>query len=186
MKLTINLAEIPEEGRTYLWDTQSGEANAVLADLIGKNTYSAEFTIRPLNSKDFEMSGVISTKIPDQCSRCGTDIQFPITEKYREILIPKQDQPRNSKYSKVNHISDLSGDETDFCEYEGQNFDMAEYLHEVIALATPYNPVCPKQDNPNCSIYTNPEPEQGFIYNEEMPAEKPESPFAALKNLKLN
>ncbi|MBO9668216.1 MAG: DUF177 domain-containing protein, partial [Bdellovibrio sp.] len=158
----------------------------VLADLVGKNPYETEFFIRPLNSKDFELTGKIATKVPEQCSRCGTDIAFPIDEKFKEILIPKQDQPRGGKYAKVNHVSDLPEGGPDFCEYEGQHFDMGEYLHEVVALAIPYNPVCPKTDNPECTIYTNPEPEQGVIYNEEMPTEKPESPFAALKNLKLN
>ncbi|WP_413293977.1 YceD family protein [Bdellovibrio sp. HCB185ZH] len=184
--MKINLAGIPEDGATYVWTRQTGEANAVLADLIDKEAYTAEFTIRPLNSKDFDMTGKIVTKEPCQCSRCGNDIKLPINAKFHEILIPKQDQPRNSKYSKVNHQSDIPEGEVDFCEYEDQGFDMAEYLHEVIALATPFNPVCPKEDNPECSIYTNPEPEHGFIYNEEMPVEKPESPFAALKNLKLN
>jgi uncharacterized protein len=184
--MKINLAGIPEDGVTYVWTRQTGEVNAVLADLIEKEAYTAEFTIRPLNSKDFDMTGKISTKMPCQCSRCGNDMKLPMNEKFHEILIPKQDQPRNSKYAKVNHLSDIPAGEMDFCEYEDLQFDIGEYLHEVIALATPFNPVCPKEDNPDCSIYTNPEPEHGFIYNEEMPAEKPESPFAALKNLKLN
>lgn len=184
--MKINLAEIPEDGLTYVWTNQTGEITAVMADLIDKEAYTAEFTIRPLNSKDFDMTGKISTKLPCQCSRCGSDMKLPMNEKFHEILIPKQDQPRGGKYAKVNHVSDIPEGDTDFCEYEGQHFDMGEYLHEVIALGTPFNPVCPKADNPECSIYTNPEPEHGVIYDEEMPAEKPESPFAALKNLKLN
>ena len=105
--MKINLADIPEEGRSYVWTTQTAELGAVLKDLVGKGTYETEFFIKPLNSKDFELSGKIKTTMPEQCSRCGIDFNFPVNEKFHEILIPKQYQPRGGKYSKVNHVSDL-------------------------------------------------------------------------------
>ncbi|WP_374033104.1 DUF177 domain-containing protein [Bdellovibrio bacteriovorus] len=185
--MKIKLTEVPEEGRSYHWTTQSGEANAVLADIVGKNAYDTEFFIKPLNSKDFELTGRIKTKSPEICSRCGNDINFPVNERFHEILIPKQSQPRASKYSKVNHVSDLPEGGPEVSEYENMAFDMGEYLHEVVALAAPFNPACPEigEDGKpsDCRI---PESGQGLIYDEEMPVEKPQNPFAALKNLKLN
>lgn len=184
--MKINLTEIPEEGRSYKWNTQTGELNSVLNDLIGKTPYESEFFIKPLNSRDFEVVGTIATKLPEQCSRCGIDIAFPVNKKFREFLIPKQDQPRGSKYSKVNHVSDLPEDGPDVSEYEGNLFDMGEYLHEVVALAAPFNAAGPEDENGDCSICKIPVRGQSFSYDEEMPSEKPQNPFAVLKNIKIN
>lgn len=185
--MKINLNDIPQEGRSYKLDRTETELNPCLDDLIQKADYTTEFTIRPLtvNSRDFEMKGWIKTETPEVCSRCGIDFQHPINAKFHEFLIPKQDQPRGSRYAHVNHVSELSeGPET--VEYEGQEFDLGEYLHEVIAMAVPFNVACPENAANECRIYENPEGEQGFSVNKDIPLEKPESPFAALKNLKLN
>ena len=184
--MKINLTDIPEEGRSYIWNSQTGEVTAVLADLIGKATYQTEFFIKPITSRDFELTGTIKTALPEQCSRCGIDFNFPVNEKFHEILIPKQSQPRGGKYSKVNHVSDLPDSGPESVEYDGQHFDMGEYLHEVVALAAPFNPAGPENEDGNCSICEIPVKGRSFSYNEEMPVEKPQNPFAALKNIKIN
>jgi len=184
--MIINLAEIPEEGRSFTWNNQTGELNNSLSDLIGKKTFQAEFFIKPLNTKDFELSGTIKTGLPEQCARCGIDFDFPVSEKFREFLIPRQDQPRGSKYSKVNHLSDAHTDGPETLEYDGQHFNMGEYLHEVVALAAPFNPAGPEDDNGDCTICKIPVKGRSFSYDETMPEEKPQSPFAVLKNIKLN
>lgn len=184
--MKINLTEIPEEGRAYHWNSQTAELNAILADLIGKTAHEAEFFIKPLNSKDFELIGNIKTKLPEQCSRCGIDFAFPVDAKFHEILIPKQDQPRNSKYSKVNHVSDLPQGGPEVSEYEGHHFDIGEYLHEVVAIAAPFNPAGPEDENGDCSICKIPVKGRSFSYEEQMPEDKPQNPFAALKNIKIN
>lgn len=185
--MKINLTEIPEEGRAYKWDSKSGELNSVLLDLIGKGAlYEADFFIKPMNSKDFELTGTITTKLPEQCSRCGIEFPFPINEKFHEILIPKQDQPRGSKYSRVNHVSDIPEGDLEFSEYEGNFFEIGDYLHEVVALAAPFNPAGPENAEGNCSICGIPVRGQSFSYDEKMPEEKPQNPFAVLKNIKIN
>ncbi|MDG0816597.1 DUF177 domain-containing protein [Bdellovibrio svalbardensis] len=184
--MKINLADIPEEGRSYIWNSQTGEVNNVLSDLIGKTQYQTEFFIKPLTTKDFQLSGTIKTTLPEQCSRCGIDFAFPVNEKFKEILIPKQDQPRGGHYSKVNHVSDLPAESADSVEYEGTHFDMGEFLHEVVALAAPFNPAGPENENGDCSICEIPLKGRTFSYDEVMPEEKPQNPFAALKNIKIN
>ncbi len=69
--MRINLTEIPEEGRTYIWNSQTKELNAVLADLIGNTPHHAEFFIKALNPRDYELTGTIRTEVPEVCSRCG-------------------------------------------------------------------------------------------------------------------
>ncbi|WP_415061639.1 YceD family protein [Bdellovibrio sp.] len=184
--MKINLTEIPEEGRAYHWNSQTAELNSVLADLIGKTLHEAEFFIKPLNSRDFELIGTIKTKLPEICSRCGIEIPFPVDEKFHEILIPKQNQPRGSKYSKVNHVSDLPEGGPEVSEYEGHHFDIGEYLHEVVGLAAPFNAAGPEDENGDCSICKIPVKGRSFSYDEKMPSEKPLNPFAVLKNIKTN
>lgn len=184
--MRINLIDIPEEGQSFFWNNQSGELSSVLADLIGKNLYQVDFFVKPLNSKDFELRGIIKTGLAEQCSRCGIDFEFPVKQEFYEILIPKQDHPRGGRYSKVNHVSEAPDTGTETSEYEGNHFDMGEYLHEVVALAEPFNPAGPEDENGDCSICKIPVKGRSFSYNEEMPVEKPQSPFAVLKNIKLN
>lgn len=184
--MKINLTEIPEDGRSYHWTNQTGELTSALSDIAGKNAYDAEFNIRPLNTKDFQLVGKITTATPETCSRCGKDINYPVTERFHEILIPKQYQPRDGKYARVNHLSDLPSGGPETSEYENDVFDMGEYLHEVVAISIPFNPACPEKVDGKPSDCVIPVNGQAFSYDEKMPEEKPESPFAALKNLKLN
>ena len=184
--MKINLADIPEEGHSYTWNNQTKDIAVVLADLIGKAEFHIEFFIKPITTKDFDLSGSVKTKLPEECSRCGISFAFPINEKFHEILIPKLSHPRGGKYSKVNHVSDLPDNGTESLEYEGQHFDAGEYIHEVIALAAPFNPAGPENEDGNCSICEIPVAGRSFSYTEEMPPEKPQSPFANLKNIKIN
>jgi uncharacterized protein len=184
--MKINLSEIPEEGKSFVCTPQTGELNTVLKDLIGKAPFHAEFFIKPLNSRDFEMSGSIRTELPEDCSRCGIDFTLKVTPTFREILIPRQTETRTGKYAKVNHISEAVEDGPSVAEYDGLIFDMGEYLHEVVAIAAPFNPAGPEDEKGDCSICGIQVRGRSFGYQEEMPAEKPESPFSALKNIKLN
>jgi uncharacterized protein len=182
--MRINLQEIPDDGKHFICNRNTGELNEILKDLIGNTPHSAEFTIRPLSTANFELRGYIKTEMLEQCSRCGIDFNFKVNESFQELLIPGLKDPRNAHYSKANHISDLKDDNPSVAEYEGHWFEMGEYLHEVIALTEPLNPAPPVDEKDDCSLCKISVKNQSFSYIEEM--EKPESPFAQLKGLKLN
>jgi uncharacterized protein len=57
--MKINLQDIPEEGKSFDFDDKSGELVHVLQDLIGNIPHQTQFFIKPINSKDFEMTGFI-------------------------------------------------------------------------------------------------------------------------------
>lgn len=184
--MIIRLSEIPEEGKEFHWSSETGEANQVLEDLIKKQKYSAEFTIRPINSKDFELVGKISTTVPDLCSRCGIDFTFPVSTRFQEILIPPQKEDRSGKYAKVNHVSESVEDGPTSSEYGRQmTFNMAEYLHEVVALCLPFNPAPPLDAKEKCTDCGK--GPQDWVYGDIAPLEDEVkvNPFSALKNLKL-
>jgi uncharacterized protein len=133
----------------------------------------------------YELSGSIKTHLPEACSRCGLDFEFPIEATFKEILMPENKDPRNSHYSKPNHFSDLGTESFSVVDYRGHHFELGEYLHEVIALQEPYTPAPPVGKDDNCSLCLLNVKTHNFSYTESLPEEKA-SPFAALKGLKLN
>jgi uncharacterized protein len=187
--MRIRLHEIPEDGKSYLWTTETGELKAALKDLIGTSPYKAEFFIKPINGKDFQLNGTLKTGLPEQCSRCGIDFEFAINITFFEILIPRQPDDRTGHYAKANHISEMVTESggTSSTEYDlDESFNMGEYAHQQIAITIPFNPAPPETDKGDCSLCGIVVRGRSFDYIEEMPEEKPQSPFAALKNLKLS
>ena len=57
--MKIKLNEVSEIGKEYIFNRSTGELNFDLKDLIGDLPYEAEISIRPLNSKDYEVKGLI-------------------------------------------------------------------------------------------------------------------------------
>lgn len=184
--MKINLAEIPEEGKSFLVNNKTAELKAILKDLIGDMPHKAEFFIKPLNARDFELSGEIETELPSECSRCALDFNLRLKTPFRGIIIPRQEDDRTGHYTKPNHVSETLTDGPATVEHDALVFDMGEYLHEAVAIATPFNPVGPENEKGDCSVCGIHVRGRSFGYEEVMPIEKPESPFAALKNIKLN
>ena len=58
--MKIRLTEIPNDGRSYTFDRESGELNEQLSDLVGKNAYHVNFTISPIGNA-YEMRGGFKT-----------------------------------------------------------------------------------------------------------------------------
>lgn len=175
--MKIRLNEIPEDGRSYIINRKTGELNEVLRDLIQNNPYEVDLYIRPLNSKDYTVTGTIQTKTPAECSLCAEDFDLEINKKVNEILIPNQLDDRTGKYAKTSVVTD-SELSIAVTEYEKMEFELGEYLHEAVALEVPFNPCCT-----TCRCTRK---DKVFVYDEKMGEETKPSPFQALKGLKLN
>lgn len=178
----INLTEIPDEGRIWILNRQTGELNAVLRDLIQDSSYLSEFSIRPLQPGTYELVGTIKTTFPQDCSRCGLDFKWTVDESFRELLIPSVPLDRTGHFAKANHISDHNNAGPSVAEYEGHHFQMGDYLHEIIGLAIPLVPVPAETPEGKCSLCSLNVRGRSFGYDETM--EKKESPFAVLRSLK--
>lgn len=179
----INLSEIPETGREWTLDRQSGELNEVLRDLIEDSDYNVEFKLMPMPAGTYNMSGRIKTSAPEDCSRCGLDFKWPVNESFRELLIPSMEVPRDAHYAKANHISDhTNNDGPSVVEYSGSQFQMGEFLHEIVALAIPSFPAPAETKEGDCSTCLKKVRGQSFAYDEDI--EKKENPFNVLRTLK--
>lgn len=174
--MKIRLNEIPEDGRSYIFNRNTGELNLALEDLIQNNPYDIDLFIQPMNSKDFNVTGKLFTHTPAQCSRCAEDFKLAVEKRINEILIPQQEDDRTGKYAKTSGAVDESS--ISVTEYDKLQFDLGEFLHEAVALEVPFNPKCDK-----CAKNKS---EQPFVYDEKMGEETKPNPFQALKGLKLN
>ncbi len=150
--MRINLNEIPDDGREWILNRRTAELNETLKDLIASEPYEAEFSIRPLPSNTYELQGTIRTKMPEDCSRCGQDFKWDVSERFKELLMPELDQPRNSHFAKPNHVSDMNNAGPSVTEYRGQTFEIGEYLHEVVAISLPLVPAPAEDSEGRCSV----------------------------------
>jgi uncharacterized protein len=184
--MIINLADIPEEGRSYEYTKETGEVTAALADLIGENKYIVNFDLKPLNNRDFVLTGSMKTKSKEICSYCGQGIQFPLQIKFNEFIIPPQEMTRDGHYVRSSNFVENDPNGPQSFEYsEGMKLNIGEYLHETIALNVPYNPapeVSDKGDCSDCGINV-----QTLIktYEEKPTPLEETNPFAVLKSLKV-
>lgn len=181
--MKIKLNEIPEDGRDYHVNRATGEINADLKDLIQDHPYDLKFTIRPLNSKDYELRGVLETHTEEQCSLCGDNFPFKIKAKMHEILIEAAAPDKElEKQTRTNHFSELHESGPSVIEYKDEVFEMGAFAHEAAAISIPFNPKCE-----NCLKTDTGKP---FKYDEDMSkfekAKEKENPFNVLKGLKIN
>lgn len=183
--MKINLNEIPSDGKTWSISSKKEELSNILKDLIGENSYQASFTITPLpTSGAYELRGHIKTQTPEQCSRCGIDFNFKLDHKFNYILMPEIDYPRDGKYSKPNHYTDLHEETTETAEYQGHHFEVGEFFHELVAINEPAIPAPAADENEDCTVCKISLKNRSFGYDEgEMPKS---NTFGALKGIKLN
>jgi uncharacterized protein len=189
--MKIKLNEIPEDGREYHLNRKTGEINTELQDLIADHPYELKFTIRPLNSKDYELKGSIETHTKELCSLCGETFKFKVNTKIHEILIESAGEDKElEKQSRSNHFSELNQSGPSVLEYKDATFDVGPFTHEVIGLSVPFNPKPELEADGSCKVCLQANMNQSFRYDEDMStfekAKEQENPFSILKGLKIN
>lgn len=139
--MKIRLKEIPQDGRDYDLDRASGELNEDLKDLIGDRDYSVEFSIKPIGNA-YEMRGTLKTTVPEVCSTCGYDFELPIDRRINEILFEEPEDHRKSQSVHGNQSVDFGGSGPAMVPVKGEVFEPGAFVHEAIALAAPFYPIC--------------------------------------------
>jgi len=184
--MRIKLNEIPEDGREYTFNRQTGELNEDLRDLIGDLPFEAKIFIKPMNTKNYDVRGFIKTATQEMCSLCGDTFKFKVEAKIQEILIPGADEIKNSQFAKSNHVSELDESGPGVSEYKNDIFEVGEFLHEAIAINVPFNPKPDLNDDGSCTICLKTLSQEAFYYDEKMSEVVKTNPFQALKSIKVN
>ncbi len=140
-RTSVNLKQLPDQGEQFQFNQGSGELNRHLVDLIGSHAYNIDVTIRPQGNV-YEITGRIDTEMDRICSHCGRDTHLPIHDEFSELIVVMTERPRAGHSGHTGSL--LEGPS---CNYiTGHEFDLAEFVHEHIALAEPPHPQCGRSD----------------------------------------
>jgi uncharacterized protein len=183
--MKIRLNEIPDEGRSYLFDRKSGELDAQLKELVGSHPYAIDMTIKPIGNA-YEMRGTVKTTLSEVCSKCGYDFELPIDRKFNEIIFEEQDEHRKSQGVHGNQSVNFVGEGPSMIPVRGKVFDAADYAHEAVALAEPFYPMCGPNETCLHADEVKEIVERLEAQAELAVEEKPASPFSVLKDLGLS
>jgi uncharacterized protein len=184
--MKIKLNEIPQEGRSYTFNRESGELTPVLADLVKDHAYKVDVFIRPIGSA-YELTGSVKSTTTEVCSRCGWDLEVPIDRKVHELLIDEGEEYRKSHSVQGNQSVDFSADGPSMVSIKGEVFDIGEYAHEAIALAEPLYPSC---GDDNCEHLAEVEAKKRELAEEFARVEAETNPghtaFSVLKDIMID
>lgn len=139
--MLIDLLSLPEKGLNLSFSRKTGELNEDLADLIGAHDYKLEIS---LVSKGpyYELTGQLSSTVPELCSHCGSDIAVGIECFLNEWLMPEKEWSRTAKSVRGNKVVDFLSAAPGVSSYRGHHFNLSEFIHEAIAFETPLYPTC--------------------------------------------
>jgi uncharacterized protein len=179
--LKVKFHEVPSSGLDIEFSEKSVELNNALSDLLGATpSYKARLSLRPVDEM-VHLSGDLSTNITTSCSRCGEDFVSAISKKFVTAFYKSEDNIKNFG----GNIDDIEGS-FDLEFLEGNEIDLAELLHEQVAIEIPFQPLCSEDckglcvscgTNLNESTCSCPEKTTAVINKTES------SPFLTLKNL---
>ena len=181
----INLNEIPDPGREYLYSDVTAELTPSVDDLIGKNPYELKVRIQPIGNA-YQVTGSLTCALDLICSRCAIDFKFPVKQEINEILIIEEKRPRGGRSAKSNHSSEWLEDGPYCTSLESEYFNMGEFLREIIALAEPLQPMGKGNCDESCENYQR-AIAKGWLKSPNSPdLDFPDesSPFDVLKTLK--
>ena len=183
--LVIHLKEIPHEGQSFHLSRQSGELNKALNSLVGKGDYDIHFNITPMGEDAFELKGYFNVEMGLVCSRCAFDFKTKVHEEFHEILVVSEELPRKGHLGRPNHSTEGFLEQGPFfIELKSPYFSIADYAHEIIALAEPLNPLGKENCDDNCENYLKALHEVWLEKQESSKAS--DNPFSILEQLKID
>lgn len=173
--MLIDLKSIDENGKDYKFDELSDELLGAFQDLIGDTPFKIHLDIRPLGNT-YQVLGSVHSEYSEVCSKCGFEIDIPLQNRINEILVIEKERPRNTQVSQSRQNFDSGVPAVTYINTS--QFDLKEFLHEMMAAGFDLYPTCADQDTCESRRFKDP-----LI----TPEERIGHPgFSALKNLKVS
>jgi uncharacterized protein len=88
--------------------------------------------------REINVRGTIQFSIESQCARCLSKVDLPILPDVRLVLSPAS-RPQETE------------EDIDFETYKGEEFDLDNYLREIIAMSLPVKVLCEEECKGLCS-----------------------------------
>lgn len=178
--MKIRLSDIPEDGRAYSITRESGELGDALDDLIPNAQFRVELEIKPAGNA-YLLEGKVQSSFQELCSLCGWDLSIPLNRSIKEVLIEAPPEDRETHYVHDHHTK--MDEDLSTATYKNGVFDLAEYIHEVVAISEPSYPAC---EDPDCEHLAEANQKKEELRRQFEQAEAKTSPFAGLKDLKIS
>lgn len=179
--LHINLKELPPEGEEFTYSSKSGELTPALKELLSSNDYEVQFRITPMGNT-FDLKGNITSQMNLQCSLCAIDFKYPVELKLHELIVMNKPLAKGDQQTRANHAHEWEASGPDYILLESGTFDVAEYIHEMVALAEPIRPLGKPDCDQSCDNLTAFKSEWQTKGNEEFAKA---NPFKVLEKIKL-
>lgn len=182
--IEIVLKDLPLEGRDFTYTRESAELNPFLSDLIRDNPYSAKFRLTPVGNA-YSLQGELQTALDLQCSLCASEFNFPVKQKLNELMVVSKPMNKGDQQSRANHVHELQDSGPDYLLLENENFKVADYIHEVVALAEPIRPLCAPEKPEGCANAQDRIQREWLSFGEEEAKTIRANPFQVLEKMKL-
>lgn len=178
----LRVPDVPEKGRDLNASTNSDEwLQSVVKDALTGQVHSFDATLsaRMMRMKrSLEIVGGIYIKLDVGCDKCLNGFTYEQQIPFRILLEPAL--PGKAAGKEKNDEGEDVSEALDFSYYSGEEVDVGDLIRQHIAMAQPINHVCSEACKGLCA-------KCGKDLNEgpcQCKEDKPESPFAVLKQLK--
>lgn len=186
--MKINIFAIHETGREF--KVKAGDEwviNLFKEILTSQNPQlghlKGEILVSRLNDI-VSLTGQFEIPINPNCDLCLEAYNDQIIVPIHMNLSPQfKPDKKTTKHKEIEEELELNADDLDFTFYEGNEIDLASLINEQIVLALPTSYFCSSQCKGLCSQCGVNLNKTSCTCRDEMP---PDSPWAVLKNLKLD
>jgi uncharacterized metal-binding protein YceD (DUF177 family) len=151
-----------------------------LNPLASEHPIKGNLTISPEHDLGFLVEGRVVFQAPVDCSRCGKDITWPISE---DINVFYSANSPDKKDKSENGINNLSSDDLDDYRLEDESINLEILINEFIQLAIPNRKVL-VDENDNCQICLMDLSDE-TVFGQDTSVDLSENPFGKLKGLKF-
>jgi len=179
--MIIKISDIPVEGRDVSFSLQCDLLNKRInsvGEVYDKKSIKPPeyvFSDPPLAEVSLQrqgstvvMQGVAKGQYSSPCSRCASNVETPMSTKFRIVLKPR---PKDE--------AELEEEDIEFGYYTDKEINCAEVVEEIVVLELPYAVYCTEVGK-ECEVVEVSEDdsaqEEAFV----------DERFAVLKNIKLN
>jgi uncharacterized protein len=166
----VSVRQIPETGRHFKLEADAGERQAVAEALgiVEVEELVAELDLRPIGSDSFAVTGTLAATVVQTDVVTLEPVRQHIEEAIDLTLVPAESGSPSRRRTDDSEPGDELGDRD---VYQGGQIDLGPIVFEHLALGLDPYPRSPGVE---------------FSGHVEDKQEKPDSPFAALANLKRN
>lgn len=146
----IHLKDLPVEGRDFVYSRETGELNESMKDVVQGNDYQVRFRLLPVGNA-YSLQGEVSTSFNLQCSKCASELNVPVKLKMNELIVVEKPMAKGDHQGRANHVHELQDTGPDYIMLPNDFFRVPDYVHEMVALAEPTQPLCPPENAAACT-----------------------------------